>query len=510
MAAKNLQIKAISTLLQLLASMKNTQICPDVNPSIMRSIETLYSCLLEKVRREDPAFSAELERNKVLEGQVYNQEENEKIIIPYLFDLLQGLEIKDVSVDKNMGKDELHIVINLAPPSSPVELKEALLTDLAAETKMAQPQLCDQASMPVGKDQESISDIMIDENLIAENIADINKALNRLSEMEGTIESFFSEEQRELIKKSVRQVVQWLESENTVTPAYKSICLTLQKLIEDFIKYKLFAEANPVIDVFGKINTGILRKNEEIRQISMEVLQNLASEQNINILFNEIDINEKNKTTEAFQIFFGFGEMIMKKLLDSVRDANDSKERIRIIHIIQELGERAIPAIKESINMNAPWYYLRNMAYILGRIGNYSSADILRPLLLHNDRRVRIEALKSIHQIGGNKRGPLLLSVLQQVEHELAVNIIETLGKIKYYEAVPDLIDMLKSKSSLTKDEQIALQEKICSALGVIGSSEAIPVLTEIAESRSFLGIKAYPDDVKNAASRALAKIKRI
>jgi HEAT repeat protein len=152
---------------------------------------------------------------------------------------------------------------------------------------------------------------------------------------------------------------------------------------------------------------------------------------------------------------------------------------------------------------------LRNMAYILGRIGNETNADILRSLLLHKDKRVNKEALKSLGQIGGNKRGPLLLSFLPQAEGELRINVIEMLGKIRFTEAVPGLLDMLKNKSLIAKDEQISLQEKICNALGTIGSPEAIKTLTEIAESKSFLGLRSYPEEVKHAAERALANIKR-
>ena len=67
------------------------------------------------------------------------------------------------------------------------------------------------------------------------------------------------------------------------------------------------------------------------------------------------------------------------------------------------------------------------------------ASDILQPLLLHKDKRVRMEAFKSIGQIGGNKKGPLLLSVLPQADQELRVNIIEMLGKIKCAEAVTNL-----------------------------------------------------------------------
>jgi len=151
------------------------------------------------------------------------------------------------------------------------------------------------------------------------------------------------------------------------------------------------------------------------------------------------------------------------------------------------------------------------MAYILGRIGDENSADILRPLLMHKNNQVRTEALKSIIHIGGSKRGQLLLSVLYQVDQDFRVNIIDTLGKIRCVEAVTDLLYILKSKSTISKDYQIFLHEKICNALGAIGASEAIPALSEIAESRSFLGIgSSYPDEVKHAAGRALAKIKRI
>jgi hypothetical protein len=39
----------------------------------------------------------------------------------------------------------------------------------------------------------------------------------------------------------------------------------------------------------------ITKKDDKMREVSLEVLQNLASENNINILFKELSINEKNK-----------------------------------------------------------------------------------------------------------------------------------------------------------------------------------------------------------------------
>jgi HEAT repeat protein len=74
---------------------------------------------------------------------------------------------------------------------------------------------------------------------------------------------------------------------------------------------------------------------------------------------------------------------------------------------------------------------------------------------------------------------------------------------------VTNLLDILENKSLPVKDEYVSLQEKICNTLGAIGSPEAIPTLSEIAESKSFLGIRSCPVEVKYAAKRALASIKR-
>jgi HEAT repeat protein len=148
---------------------------------------------------------------------------------------------------------------------------------------------------------------------------------------------------------------------------------------------------------------------------------------------------------------------------------------------------------------------------MLGYIGNETNAHILQPLLLHEDKRVRLEALKSIFQIGGNQRGKLLLSALPKVDDEFKLNIIETLGNAKCTDAVPIFLDMLKKRSLMiftALQSQIDMQEKICTALGLIGSSEAISALSEIVESKSFLRIRAYPEKVKNAAGRALKSIK--
>ncbi|PKN52725.1 MAG: hypothetical protein CVU55_05725 [Deltaproteobacteria bacterium HGW-Deltaproteobacteria-13] len=504
MADMNLQLKAIDALVGIYTAIKNAR--PD-NPAITNSIETLYLHLLEALRQQAPLIFAELEKKELSRENNLNQRGDNTIPVSSLLDILLALDIKNISFDQDLEKKELHILVNLLaenPETLQVENKPA------KEDRTAHVEPDNKGYITLEKEQEIVSEPDIAEDNISESVAGLEKVFNRMNALEGALESIPSEEKMEMIRKSSMQAARWVEKEEACTPEYKELCQRLETLLQEFINYGFFAEAASIINVFSKINDGALIKDDHVREVSSKVLRNLASDNNFNILFKEINDNGRNKQNEACQIFAGFGNVVIDKLLDGLRKATDSKARISIIHIIEEMGPAAIPAIKASIDMNAPWYYLRNMAYVLGRIGNEKNVDILKPLLLHQEKRVRKEAFKSIVQTGGKMRGSFFLSVLPHVDKELRINIVEMLGKIKCTEAVTDLQFMLKSKhDTMAKNDQVSLQEEICNALGAIGSPEAVKTLSEIAESKSILGIGSYPKEVKYAAERALAYIRR-
>jgi HEAT repeat protein len=560
MANVDLQLNAIDALVHIHSAIKNDQQYFSANPAIINFIETLYLHLVDTLRQDAPLVFEELEKNTLSDENISEKKDDKTIHVSFLQDIFSGLGFKSFSFDEDPEKEELHIIINLLKQKRKPAQVEAYLPGPAAENNTEQIFPDNKAYLAQEREHEAVissdntEQVIPDNNVyltlekeheavtvsdnteqifpdnkvyltlekeheavtgtdnaedkIPEGVASMEKVITRINVLDGAIESIPSDEKMEMLKKLSIQSAEWIEKENAGTPEYKELCRRLEVLLQEFISNGFFAEAAPIINVFSKIYDGTLKKDDDIQDIALKVLRNLASTNNFNILFKEINTNEHGKKNEASEIFAGFGSLVIDKLLDGLKKDSDSKARISIIHIIEEMGPAAIPAIKASISMNTPWYYLRNMAYMLGRIGNESSVDVLKPLLLHKEKRVRKEAFKSIVQTGGNMRGPMLLSMLFLVDQELRVDIIEALGKVKCKEAVTDLHNILKSNSTIAKND-ISVPQKICNALGAIGSPEAIKVLTSIAESKSILGIGSYPKDVKYAAERTLAYIKR-
>ncbi len=505
----DLQRKAVNSLVLIHAAIKNDQSYSSFSGMITDFIETLYLHIVENIRQESPSVFAQLETTTSPGENISNQKDEKSIPVSSLLEILHVLNLKSLSFNKDLEKEELGILINfIAKKPIPAQV-EAESPKIIEEEKAEPIHPDDKVVREIEMPREIAAVQETSEEKFYNNMAEVEKVFIRLNAMDGAIESIPSAEKIEMISHLSLQAAQWLETETKFTPQFKETCLRLQKLLQDFIQNGFIAEANPIVNVFSRINEEKLIKDDKIRVLSLEVIKNLASDSNFNILFKEINTNEKNHQYEALKLFTGLGEVVLKKLLSVLKNASDSKVRISILHTIEAMGSAAIPAIKSSINMYEPWYYLRNLAYMLGRIGNDTSVDALKPLLLHKEKRVRMEAFKSINQTGGDKRGALLLSVLPEVDQDLRVNIIEILGKVKCKEAVTDLHDMLKSKSSMSKEDLISMQEKICKALGSIGSPEAIKTLSEVVESKSILGIGSYPKEVKYAAERALEYIRK-
>ncbi|HPD56323.1 MAG TPA: hypothetical protein P5294_08525 [Smithellaceae bacterium] len=311
-----------------------------------------------------------------------------------------------------------------------------------------------------------------------------------------------------LLERLSPMLVNWIKFETSSTYAYRKICDYLKNLTQSLIEERRFGDALPILDVFSCISAGIIEKNDKAHEISLNIVRSLATESNINVLLKTFNTSAKDpeKQFEAGSVLVRLGDLAMNRILDVLRGKTDSDERVRIIKLFLGLGQRAIPVIRDRLSKPAPWYYLRNMAYIMGHVGNESSAESLKPLLIHENKQLRNEALRSIYKTGGAQRGPILLEVLAYADDQFKLDIVEALGNAKSAEAVPELLKMLEERKAVSSDLRDDFEEKICVALGFIGAPEALPLLKKISKT-SF--ISRYAKKVKIAAGLAAVSINK-
>ncbi len=312
-----------------------------------------------------------------------------------------------------------------------------------------------------------------------------------------------------LLEKTQDRLLAWIESETSLSVGYRRICLIEKDAAQHLMDQQRLSEALPVIVIFQAV--AATRSGDPTGGAGLEMITYLASEDNVRMLVEQFADKESDRHTAAGDIFAALGNTALNRLLDMLRNQTDSDERVRMMHLIISAGPKALDLIKRRItSSDQPWYYLRNLTYMLGFLGNVETAGLVQPLLRHENERLRAEALKCIQKTGGPRRAAMILPVLRDAEDSFKPALVEALGAAKAEEAVLPLLALLKDRPPKAPLSRTTLEEKICAALDSIGSPEAIPALSEIAETKkSFLGLHPYPDRVRAGAAVALASLRR-
>jgi HEAT repeat protein len=325
----------------------------------------------------------------------------------------------------------------------------------------------------------------------------------------GVIEGLSGEQKKTIVEKVADKLTAWLKSESHFSSEYTRICRILKDAAHDDIVQQRFNDALPYLDTFDQIASGTVSQGDDARLAARDMINHLATEDNIKAIWTQYESGDEKKKTEVKTVLALLGEEPLNYLLDLLHTRKNSNERVSIMHMIMNASKKALPLIGQRLRHEEPWYYLRNLTYMLGQIGNEESAGLLQPFLHHKNEKLRQETLKAIQKTGGARRGKLLLSALNNPDDEFRQTVVEALGASRAEDAVAGLLKILKDRPLIASAGRIALEETICTALGVIGSPDAIPLLSEIAETKSFLGLRSYPDRVKSVAAGSLVTLRR-
>lgn len=146
------------------------------------------------------------------------------------------------------------------------------------------------------------------------------------------------------------------------------------------------------------------------------------------------------------------------------------------------------------------WYVVRNVAIVLGEIGQEKAISYLRKAAGHQDRRVRSETLRALQRIGGLESTRILLTFLDDEDGELRTRALRAIGSEHPAITAPELKRRTEDGTLAERDHQEV--RELLFALARTGGAAAIPHLMRLATRSIWLARRWFP--VKVAAVEAL------
>ncbi|MFH1980770.1 MAG: cyclic nucleotide-binding domain-containing protein [Pseudomonadota bacterium] len=303
-------------------------------------------------------------------------------------------------------------------------------------------------------------------------------------------------------------LVRWLKTESAVIPALEDVYTKLQRLAQTLLRQGAYRQANRFLTPLSRIKRGEIPKEPSVQTICDMALSNIADKETLDLLLAGCWNEEGACDPEAMKSLQLLCPYSAAYLLDALAETVDRSQRIRILRLYPDLGDFGVAELAERISSGGPWYYLRNLVTLIGKMGKPVHIDHLEPLLHHSEPRLQREVLNAIYAIGDDLRGTVLTRYLPSADDQIKASVIALLGALKHAPAIRPLVDLLDSKAAISSKFKDPIQVKVCQALGAIGAVEAEPALTTIVTQKGVL-LKAYATSVQEAAKKALAAIKK-
>ncbi len=283
---------------------------------------------------------------------------------------------------------------------------------------------------------------------------------------------------------------------------YQDAVTVLNKLLDALLTLGEFQKAT---DLLGR--AFIILKTYSLQEWQLKAIQQLAESagdpQRIERIGKVLERREGVRLDEVSGYLKLLKPNSLQPLMKVLGDLGNPKARRTVCDAVCEIGKNQIDQILPFLE-DRRWYLVRNVVYILGRIGKEPAIPSVQKALGHREMRVRREAVQALGFIGGAKAFHLLIKALQDTDVRIRCATALNLGKVGRKDALPYLLEVIQAKEFAGKEA--AEKKAFFDAVGLAGSNDPIPLLRKLLMKKAWFRRKKV-DELRQGAASALALI---
>jgi len=285
------------------------------------------------------------------------------------------------------------------------------------------------------------------------------------------------------------------------TQGFDAIVSFLNRVIESLLGTGDFTHASRILKrLYIFLNSHNLQEGQS--NLIKKAIIEAGESPRIEIIGNILKRNEFSDIRGALDYFLLLQRNSIPHLCELLGNLSSSKPRRIICDALSKVGRNSIELMTPFLGDNR-WYLVRNIVYILGRIGRKEAVPYIGKALRHEDMRVRREALQALGLIGGADAMQYMVHSLEDRDIKIRGIAALNLGRMGE-EALDPIMERMGSKEFYKKD--LAEIKAYFKAIGMIRSDYAIPLLYSLLERRRWFG-RAKADEIRACAIETLVRI---
>lgn len=501
-------IKETKDILQnIMKAKKAFRMYPPNNPIYTKTLEDAYTRFREYFDYKD-ALSLQIKQHSIIydsEQVYYNPEKEDNLALFFFKDGLRELTFK-----KGLMKDELEDFLKIIALDFDRDVVDDDVVTLLWERDFQNIQYVVDESFLVDIEEEDYGKIV--EERVKEKVTDVSDLMRAYSDG-------FKEEDVKglsivpLSDKDLQHLVKEIELDS-----HDKMGKLFMILFE--LTYKA-EDKNDLEDAFAFLKEAIRFSMEHGDLYTVLEVMKRANE----IIEDPLVSDEGKKYMKLLNLYLGTDEIIslLAEILDSgvdievkayeefVRflDKNAIRPFVRflgelktirarrsVIDALIILGKKDIQTLAKGLEDHR-WYVVRNIIYILRKIGDRRAIEYLLKIAGHGDTRVRKEVIKAFGELGGKEVVQTLKERLNDTDMQVRISAAKAFGNIGTEVAKKIILEKISDKSF--KEKSFEEKKEFFEVLLRWKDNEIFDFLMNILKKRVFFG------RAKNAENKACA-----
>jgi hypothetical protein len=528
-------IKAARDALQNLIKAKKTlRLYPHNNPIYIKTLEDLFNRFKNYFNYKDE-LSLRIGQNTISydsEELYHNPQKEDNVALFFFKDGLRELTFK-----KGLLKEELEEFMRIITLDFDKEVVDDDVVTLLWE-----------------KDFRNIQ-YVVDESILLEGEAEeyenraVNKLKQEVSDIEGLMKVYKDEIKEEDVKdapvipfadKDLQMLMRELEKdwddklEKLADILYEvfyqseemdSVLEDTLKFLKDTLRFSMKrGDIGNIIYITKKareVQEDPLVSDEKKEYIK-KFLKYPGSDEIISLL-GELLNSGADIDEEVFKEFIALlDEESITPLVKVLGELKTFRVREKVIDALVHIGRRDIKTLALALS-DYRWYVVRNIIYILRKIGDKGAIEYLLKIISHGDIRVRKEAVKALAELGGEEVLQSFAQRLDDPDEEVRILSVKAIGNIGSENAKRIILEKISDKKFRERDfeekkefygilsrwkekdiydflmrtlkkgsffrRSTNYENRACAALtlGLLGNRDALPYLYKLKDSKDTL-----------------------
>jgi HEAT repeat protein len=534
------EIKEARDILQNIVKAKKTfRMYPQNNPIYMKTLEESYARFRQYFDYKD-SLSLKIKQNSIYydSEQIYfNQEKEDNLALFFFKDGLRELTFR-----KGMLLEEFEEFLKIVAMDFDRDALDDDIVILLWERDFQNIQYVVDDSILVDIDDEEYATKA--EEKVQEKVTDVDDL------MKAYTDGFVEEDVKTisivpLADKDLQMLVKELEKDagdkvgKLVTILFEIIYQADMKsdiedtvtFLNDAIRFSMaHGDIQSVLNVMKnakKVIDDPSWPSEEKKYLKLVPLY-LGNEEIVNLLAEILDSGIDIDVKIFEELIDFFDKNAIEPLVKYLGELKTIRARKYVIDALTVVGKKDIQALSRGLN-DQRWYVVRNIIYILRKIGDKRAIEYLLKTIRHGDVRVRKEVIKALGELGGREVVQTLRECLDDpdvqvrgaaakafaaIGSEASKKIIldkiagkefrekdfeekreffEVLSHWKDADVFDFLVKILKTRAFFNRAKLFESKAGAAFCLGLIGNKDALPLLHKVKDSSNkFLRDYSY------------------